>query len=98
MRNRIPDPLTVLLILISRLVIPDPVAVIPDPIYLVTTLILARQVQKSAARINSDRIKNKKKNKSGLGSTRIIKRKIKSVGVTYLSPAILFFSHELVVA
>ena len=59
--NRIPDPLTVLLILIPRLVIPDPVAVIPDPIYLVTTLILARQVQKSAARINSDRIKNKKK-------------------------------------
>ena len=59
--NRIPDPLTVLLILIPRLVIPDPVAVIPDPIYLVTTLILARQVQNSAARINSDRIKNKKK-------------------------------------
>ena len=50
--NRIPDPLTVLLILIPGLVI-------PDPIYLVTTLILARQVQKSAARINSDRIKNK---------------------------------------
>ena len=31
-------------------------------------------------------------------STRIIKRKIKSVVVTYLSPAILFFSQELVVA
>ena len=25
------------------------------------------------------------------------KKKIKSVGITYLSPAILFFSHELVV-
>ena len=96
MRNRIPDPLTVLLILISRLVIPDPVAVIPDPIYLVTTLILARQVQKSAARINSDRLGSNKKIKIKL--SRIIQRKIRSVGVTYLSPAILFFSHELVVA
>ena len=52
-----------------------------------------RQVQKSD-RINSDR----QSGSDQLGSTRIIKRKIKSVGVTYLSPAILFFSHELVVA
>ena len=37
-------------------------------------------------------------NKIGLGSSRIIKRKGKSVSITYLSPAILFFSHKLVVA
>ena len=35
-RNRIPDPLTVPLIPIPRLVIPDPDPVIPDPLYLVT--------------------------------------------------------------
>ena len=75
-RNRIPDPLTVLLILISRLVIPDPVAVIPDPIYLVTTLILARQVQKSAVRINSDRLGSNKKNKNKIVSDHTKKNKI----------------------
>ena len=47
-------------------------------------------------RINLDRLGPTLK--IGLGSTRIIKRKIKSAGITYLSPAILFFSHELMVA
>ena len=47
--------------------------------------------------IDLDQIKKKKrKKKIGLWSTRIIKRRITSVGVTYLSPAILLSSHDLV--
>ena len=38
-----PNPLTVILIPIPRLEIPDPGSVIPDPIYLVTTLLWAHQ-------------------------------------------------------
>ena len=49
-----------------------------------------------STRIDLDQIKKLKKKKIGLGSTRIIKRRITSVGVTYLSPAILLSSHDLV--